>query len=53
MPDVAEIAEFDYHPPALEPEVAEEDGEAREASRNAEATPAIQDPLSLLRGISR
>jgi hypothetical protein len=44
MPDAAGIAEFDYHPPAPKPEAAEDDGKAREAPRNAEATPAKQDP---------
>jgi hypothetical protein len=53
MPDAAGIAEFDYRPPAPEPEATEEVGEAREASGNAEATPALQDPQLLLRGMSR
>jgi hypothetical protein len=44
MPDAVGIAEFDYRPPALEPKAAEESGEAREASGNAEAAPAVQDP---------
>jgi hypothetical protein len=35
MPDTAGIAKFDYHPPAPEPEAAEEDGEAEEASEGA------------------
>jgi hypothetical protein len=52
MPDAAGISQFDYRPPASEPKVAEEDGEAREASGNVEATPVVQDPLSLLRGTS-
>jgi hypothetical protein len=50
MPDAAGIAKFDYRPPAPEPEAAEDDGEAREAPENVEATPTEQDPLSLLRG---
>jgi hypothetical protein len=44
MPDTAGIDEFDYRPPAPKPEATEESGEAREASGNAEATPALQDP---------
>jgi hypothetical protein len=44
MPDVAGIAEFDYHPPAPEPETTEEGEESREASGNAEAGLALQDP---------
>jgi hypothetical protein len=43
MLDAARIAEFDYHPPAPEPEAAEEDGEAEEASEGAKATPTEQD----------
>jgi hypothetical protein len=45
MPDAAGIAEFDYRPPAPEPEAAEEIKEARKVSGNAEATPAIPNPL--------
>jgi hypothetical protein len=44
MPDSAGIADFDYRPPAPKPEAAAEGEEAREVSRNAKATPAIQDP---------
>jgi hypothetical protein len=44
------IAEFDYHLPAPEPEAAEEGGEAREASENAEATLVVQDPLVTSQG---
>jgi hypothetical protein len=50
MPNAAGIVEFDYCPPAVEPEADEEGGEAREASGNAKATPTVQDPLSLLQG---
>jgi hypothetical protein len=53
MPDTAGITKFDYRPPAPEPKAVKEDGEAREASENAEATPVEQDPLSFLRGVSR
>jgi hypothetical protein len=44
MPDAVGIAEFDYRLPALELEATEESREAREASGNAEATLAVQDP---------
>jgi hypothetical protein len=44
MPDAAGIAEFDYRPSTPKPEAVEDDGEAREAPENAEATPAEQDP---------
>jgi hypothetical protein len=50
MIDAAGITDFDYHPPASESEVVSEGGEAREASEDAEATPAAQDPLLFLRG---
>jgi formylglycine-generating enzyme required for sulfatase activity len=50
MPDAVGIAEFDYRPPAPEPEVAKESGEAREASGNAKATPAVQDPIVVPQG---
>jgi hypothetical protein len=50
MPDAIRIADFDYHPPAHDFEAVSEGGEAREASEDAEATPAGQDPLLLLRG---
>jgi hypothetical protein len=39
------IANFDYHPPAHDSEAVSEGGEAREASEDAEATYAAQDPL--------
>jgi hypothetical protein len=44
MPDTVGIADFDYHPPPPELEAAAEGKEAREASRDAEATPAVQGP---------
>jgi hypothetical protein len=44
MPDAAGIVEFDYRLPAPEPEAAKESEKAREESRNAEATPIVQDP---------
>jgi hypothetical protein len=53
MLDAAGIVEFDYCPLAPKPEATEGSREAKEASGNAEATPAVQDPLLLLRGISR
>jgi hypothetical protein len=53
MPNAVRIAKFDYRPPAPEPKAAKEDGEAREAFRNAGATTDVQDPLSLLKEISR
>jgi hypothetical protein len=43
MPDAAGIIEFDYCLPAPEPKATVDSGEAREASGNAEAAPAVQD----------
>jgi hypothetical protein len=53
MLDAAEIADFDYHPPAPELEAAAEGEEVREASGDAKAAPIVQDPILLLRGKSR
>jgi hypothetical protein len=44
MPDVAGIDKFDYHPEADHSEVALEGEKAREASKDTEATPDLQDP---------
>jgi hypothetical protein len=53
MPDAAGIADFDYHPPAPEPEAVPERGEVKEASGDAEAALVVQDPLLFLRGRSK
>jgi hypothetical protein len=53
MSEAEGIVDFDYCPPAPEPEAAPKSGEPREASGNAEAVPTVQDPLSFLRGTIR
>jgi hypothetical protein len=50
MPYDVGIVDFDYCPLAPEPETVLKGEEAREAYENAEAMPAVQDPLLLRRG---
>jgi hypothetical protein len=50
MPNAVGIDRFDYRPEAIQSKVVPEDGDAREAFENAEAAPAAQDPLLLLKG---